>query len=296
MNDFRLRAFQAVAKNLSFTKAAQELFISQPAITKHVHELEGEYKVRLFERLGNRIALTAAGELLQEHCEHILNAYKQLEYEMHLLQGEYRGELRLGASTTIAQYVLPSLLARFTEKFPEVKVTLLNGNSFQIEEALTAHRIDLGFVEGLYRKSTLQYTFFMRDELVPVVSVKSKLARRDEIELAELPSIPLVLRERGSGTLDVVEAALYEKGWPLGDLQIRMYLGSTESIKRFLEQAECMGLVSIQAINSEIAAGLYKIIDIPGLDIPREFMFVQLQGEESGLPKLFMDFAQHYRP
>ena len=79
MNDFRLRAFQAVAKNLSFTKAAQELFISQPAITKHVHELEGEYKVRLFERLGNRIALTAAGELLQEHCEHILNAYKQLE-------------------------------------------------------------------------------------------------------------------------------------------------------------------------------------------------------------------------
>lgn len=107
MSDFRLRVFSSVAKNLSFTKASQELFISQPAITKHIQELETMYQTRLFERMGNKILLTDAGRLLLEHCEKILEDYGRLEYEMNLLRNEHTGELRLGASTTIAQYVLP---------------------------------------------------------------------------------------------------------------------------------------------------------------------------------------------
>lgn len=105
MSDFRLRVFSSVAKNLSFTKASQELFISQPAITKHIQELETMYQTRLFERMGNKILLTDAGRLLLEHCEKILEDYGRLEYEMNLLRNEHTGELRLGASTTIAQYV-----------------------------------------------------------------------------------------------------------------------------------------------------------------------------------------------
>lgn len=108
MSDFRLKVFQSVAKNLSFTKASQELFVSQPAITKHIQELETYYQVRLFERQGSKISLTVAGELLLKHSEKILEDYKRLEYEMHLLHNEYIGELKLGASTTIAQYVLQS--------------------------------------------------------------------------------------------------------------------------------------------------------------------------------------------
>ena len=107
MSDFRLKVFQSVAKNLSFTKASQELFVSQPAITKHIQELETMYQTRLFERMGNKILLTDAGRLLLEHCEKILEDYGRLEYEMNLLRNEHTGELRLGASTTIAQYVLP---------------------------------------------------------------------------------------------------------------------------------------------------------------------------------------------
>ena len=93
MTDFRLKVFQSVAKNLSFTKASQELFISQPAITKHIQELEASYNTRLFDRQGNRISLTEAGKLLLEHSKRILDNYKRLEYEMHLMQGSYRGEL-----------------------------------------------------------------------------------------------------------------------------------------------------------------------------------------------------------
>ena len=120
MSDFRLKVFQSVAKNLSFTKASQELFVSQPAITKHIQELESTYQARLFDRQGSKISLTEAGKLLLEHCGRILEDYKRLEYEMHWLHNEYTGELRLGASTTIAQYVLPPLLASYN---PQIQIS-----------------------------------------------------------------------------------------------------------------------------------------------------------------------------
>lgn len=210
MSDFRLKVFQSVAKNLSFTKASQELFVSQPAITKHIQELETCYQTRLFDRQGSKISLTEAGELLLKHSEKILDDYKQLEYEMHLLHDEYIGELKLGASTTIAQYVLPPLLANFITKFPQINLSLINGNSRGVEVALQEHRIDLGLVEGIFRLPNLKYTAFLQDELVAVVHTRSKLAVADEILPEELPNIPLVLRERGSGTLDVFERALLQ--------------------------------------------------------------------------------------
>lgn len=294
MSDFRLKVFLSVARNLSFTKASQELFITQPAITKHIQELESLYKIRLFERLGNKIVLTKAGELLQEHSERILEDYKRLDYEMHLLHNECSGELRLGASTTISQYVLPPLLARFIEKFPQVSLSLLNGNSRDVENALQEHRIDLGLVEGIIRLPNLKYTTFLDDELVAVVHTHSKLAKLDEISVYDLYNIPLVLRERGSGTLDVLETSLLRHNIRLSDLNIKMYLGSTESIKLFLENTDCMGIVSVRSISRELAVGLFKVIDIKYLEMEREFSFARLQGEESGLSQVFMQFAAHY--
>lgn len=220
MSDFRLKVFRSVAKNLSFTKASQELFVSQPAITKHIQELEAAYQTRLFDRQGSRISLTESGNLLLEHCERILEDYKRLEYEMHLLHNEYTGGLKLGASTTIAQYVLPPLLASFIGKFPQVSLSLLNGNSREIEAALQEHRIDLGFVEGVFRLPNIRYTTFLEDELVAVVRTGSKLAVGEEITPDELFHLPLVLRERGSGTLDVFERALQQHNIKLSSLQV----------------------------------------------------------------------------
>lgn len=294
MSDFRLKVFLSVARNLSFTKASQELFITQPAITKHIQELESLYKTRLFERLGNKISLTTAGELLLEHAERILDDYKQLDYEMHLLHNEYSGELRLGASTTISQYVLPPVLARFIEKFPQVSLSLFNGNSRDVENALQEHRIDLGLVEGTLRLPNLKYTSFLKDELVAVVHSHCKLVKLDEISVEEFCKTPLVLRERGSGTLDVLENSLSAHNIKLSDLNVRMYLGSTESIKLFLEHTDCMGVVSIRSISRELTAGLFKVIEVKELEMQREFSFARLQGEEGGLSQVFMQFANHY--
>ncbi len=294
MSDFRLKVFRSVAKNLSFTKASQELFVSQPAITKHIQELEAAYQTRLFDRQGSKISLTESGKLLLEHSERILEAYNRLEYEMHLLRNEYTGELRLGASTTISQYVLPPLLGSFIGKFPQVTLSLLNGNSRDIENALQEHRIDLGLVEGVLRLPNLRYSTFLDDELVAVVRTKSRLQLPEEIAPEDLLNIPLVLRERGSGTLDVIERALQQHGIKLSSLRVLMYLGSTESIKLFLENADCMGIVSVRSITKELATGIFRIIEIKDMPMLREFSFVSLQGQEGGLPQAFMQFAGHY--
>ncbi|MDO4164533.1 MAG: LysR substrate-binding domain-containing protein [Bacteroides sp.] len=293
MSDFRLKVFQSVAKNLSFTKASQELFVSQPAITKHIQELETTYQARLFERQSGKIILTDAGQLLLEHCERILEEYRRLEYEMHLLRNAYTGELKLGASTTIAQYVLPPLLADFIRKFPQVNLSLLNGNSREVEAALQEHRIAMGLVEGFHRLPGLKYTTFLDDELVAVVHTRSKLPVSDEITPDDLLRIPLVLRERGSGTLDVIERALGQHGIKLSSLNVLMYLGSTESIKLFLENTDCMGIVSIRSISRELAAGNFRIVEIKDMPMLREFCFVQLQGQEDGLAQAFMQYALH---
>lgn len=294
MSDFRLKVFLSVAKNLSFTKASQELFISQPAITKHIQELENFYQVRLFERQGSKILLTEAGRLLLKHSEKIMDDYKQLEYEMHLLHNEYIGELRLGASTTIAQYVLPPLLANFISQFPQINLSLLNGNSRGVETALQEHRIDLGLVEGIFRLPNLKYTLFFKDELVAVVHSNSRLIKSDEITPQDLLNIPLVLRERGSGTLDVFERALLQHNLKLSSLNVLMYLGSTESIKLFLEHTDCMGIVSIRSVHKELVTGSLRVIEIKEMSMNREFNFVQLQGQEGGLSQVFMRFASHH--
>lgn len=212
MIDTRLKVFRSVATLLSFTKAANELFISQPAISKHIQELEKEYGVQLFDRIGNRIQLTRAGQLMLDHACKIIDAYQNLDFDMKKLTEKSGGELRIGASTTISQYVLPELIAEFRKLYPDIRITLLSGNSHEIEDALAAGRIDLGMVEGIKRQPTFKYTPFMKDELVAFVHCSNPLAQQDEISLNLLRQTPIVLRELGSGTLDVIQKALQENG------------------------------------------------------------------------------------
>ncbi|MEG1556558.1 MAG: LysR family transcriptional regulator, partial [Bacteroidales bacterium] len=155
--DFRLRAFIAVAQQLNFTKAAKELFISQPAISKHIQELENIYGVQLFERNGSKITLTSAGEIFLKHAESITNSYKELQLEMNLWSGKFTGNLKVGASTTIAQHTLPPKIAQFIMAFPDIKLSVIMGNSEQIEQALREHTIDVGLVEGIHRKNEFKH-------------------------------------------------------------------------------------------------------------------------------------------
>ncbi len=294
-SDFRLKVFSCVARNLSFTKASQELYISQPAITKHIHELETIYNTRLFERLGNKIQLTDSGKLLLEHCDKILDDYGKLEYEMNLLKNRFVGELRVGASTTISQYVLPPLLASFVDRFPDITLNLTSGNSTTIEKELQGHSIDIAIVEGNIKQPALKYTNFMDDELVLITRVGGKWKNLEEIPVDKLKEIPLVLREIGSGTLDVIVNVLSNYNIRLSDLNIVMHLGSTESIKLYIENSDCMSIVSVRSIRRELNQERFRIVDIRDCVFNRNFNFVRLHGDDGGIPSLFMDYAMHYK-
>ena len=290
MSDFRLKVFVSVAQHLSFTKASQELFISQPAISKHIQELESTYQTRLFERQGNKIILTEAGRIFLKHSQKLLNDYEQLSYEMHLLHNSLNGKLRIGASSTIAHYVLPILLAQYKEKFPSVELSLLTGNSADIETALQEQNIDLGLVEGNNRLLSLRYTPFMDDELVAVVSGRNEIIQKEELTLHELIETPLILRENGSGTLEIIKTALSKHGLKLSDMNILLQMDSTEAIKRYIEVSNAMAIVSISAVNRELLQDRLRVVELTGLALSREFAFVQRMGVETPIANSFYDF------
>ena len=290
MDDFRLRVFITAAKTLNFTKCAEQLFISQPAVSKHIGELESRYKVQLFERSGSRLALTEAGRVMLEHAERIADGYRRLQYEMDLFTDRLGGELKVGASTTIAQYVLPQVLARFTARFPEVKVSLASGNSEQVEAALARHDTDLGLVESSARHPGFHYEPFIPDELVLIASTKGRYGRCDQVTLAELQTVPLVLRESGSGTLEVISKYLAAADVRLASLRVVMQLGSTESIKSFVRNSDAMAIVSVASIVDELRSGELRIIDIEGCTIRREFSFCWPEGRSDALAARFVEF------
>ena len=282
MSDFRLRVFATVARHLSFTKAGQELFVSQPAVTKHIRELEAQYGQRLLERRGNRVSLTEAGRLLHAHADAAAAAQQQLEDQLLALRDpeEAAGRLRLGASTTLSQYVLPALLPGFQRRYPQVELTLLNGNSEQIAEALLAGQLDLGFVEGRSKSRDLHYEPLLADELVAVRRATPAGSPPEPLPLAEALAHPLVLRERGSGTLEVLEFALREQSIKLASLPVAFYFDNTEAIKTYLEASpEALGFVSRRALTRELAAGLLEEVPIEGLRLPRQFEALWIQGQ-----------------
>lgn len=293
MDDFRLKVFITAARTLSFTRAAEQLCISQPAVSKHVAELEARYGLQLFTRRGSRLELTDAGRTLLDAAERLADDYRRLEYEMSLCTGQTEGELRLGASTTIAQYLLPPLLARFTTRFPQVRVSLLSGNSGQVEQALGDHAIDLGLVESVSRRQGLHYTPFRADELVLVARPGGPYARTESVTPEALCRIPLVLRESGSGTLEVISAALAERGIRLSQLNVVLRLGSTEGIKRFVRHSDAMAIVSAFSVVDELRSGTLRIVDLDGLPLLRDFVFVHAEAHPARLVRQFLDFARN---
>lgn len=292
--DFRDKVFICVAEHLNFTKAASELFISQPAVTKHIKELEEKLGVLLFERKGNKIYLTQAGKLSFEHLKKIRNQYQELEYELSRLQDDYKGILKIGASSTISQYLIPAVMADFHFRYPDIKLDLLNGNSFEMEQKLIQNEIDLALVENESINGKLNYSDFMDDELLAVTGSQSSFAKRKRIQVSELSQIPIALREKGSGTLQVIENQLQIHNVDLNKINVHIHLGSTEAIKNFLLKFNGIALVSERAIQKELLLNSLVILKIDKLEFNRKFRIVQSKSPASKIQKLFINFLLNY--
>lgn len=294
MLSFRHEVFFEVASLLSYTKASHVLNLSQPAISKHIKALEDGYKTSLFERTGSSIRLTDSGNILLTYLRQAREIQVRLEYELSTHHDEYnaKGELRLGASTTVALYIIPEILSAFRHLYPHIHITLLNRNSENILAALGGNQIDLGIIEGQTKTTSFNYRYYLTDEIIAVCSPKSELWSKDSITLEDLRKYPVALRERGSGTLASVKSALKVKGLKISDLKNNISLGGTEALKNFLLVDDCLGFLPLLSVKKELASRTLKQVFVEGLDVRRQFYFIQRHGSENDpMGQAFVKYA-----
>lgn len=292
MFDYRLKVFYTVANRLSFTKAANELNISQPAVTKHIKEIENQLNTKLFDRKGTTIQLTESGRILFIYAEKSRQLYRDLEFAIAQLNKQEKGKLKIGASTTIAQYILPEILAKFKSYYKDINIELVTHNSEDIATLLKSGKIDLGIVEGESKSSYFDYQKFKKDEIILVCKADHPLVNKN-FKTKDLYDVDLIVREQGSGTQEFIQNQLKKSGVDFQKLKIIMQLGSSESIKNYLLHSEAMAFLSISTILPELKNNQLNVIDIKNFSIERDFNFITLKGEQSELIDLFMKFISY---
>jgi len=286
MLDFRLKVFLTVAQRMSFTKAAAELFISQPAVSKHIKEIEKNYHRSLFERKGNVLKLTASGEILKEYALKIMALHQEMDIEINFQNEKHHGILEIGASTTASQYVLPRFIAYFRKNFPKIYINLKTDNTEKIEALLLNNETDVAVVEGKSKRSSLHYLPFQKDEIVLCTHIDTPVPPVLKT-IHKLKSLPVILREKGSGTLEIISNALNKNKIKTNELSVEIILENNESIKSYLQNSRAFAFLSISAIQNELANNKLKIIEIEGFSIERYYYIVTKTENQNPLVNLF---------
>jgi DNA-binding transcriptional LysR family regulator len=296
MLNFRLKVFWAVAKHLSFRRAAEELYLSQPAVSLQIKALEEEVGLQLFDRSGTHISLTAAGGTLLQYVEKLDALAVEAESALAPFRGEVRGRLAVGASLTIAQYVLPRLLGPFLQQNPHLEVGVTTHNSERVIEDVVEQRSALGLIEGPARRRDVTLEPVLEDELVVIAPPAHEWVEQNEIEVVQLRSVPLLLREQGSGSRLVAELALRKLGIRPRDLHVILEFDMTEAIKSGVEAGLGIGIVSRWAIRKELELGTLRTVTVRGLRMQRHFSAVYRAGPEpQGAAASFLRFVRGAR-
>lgn len=294
MADRRLQVFHTVARLLSFTKAAETLHMTQPAVTFQVRQLEEYFNTRLFDRTHNRISLTDAGARVYEYSDKIFELYGEMENAVREMTGEISGSLTIGASTTIAEYMLPALLGDFRAKYPDVSIHLKVSNTDGIVSMVENNTIDLGVVEAPVNNKNLVVDECRRDKLVAIVPPGHPKADLQKITLDELLEYPFICREEGSGTREVINEYMNNSANCQSCMDIAMELGSPEAVKGAVEANMGISVVSNATIQKELRLGTLVAIELDPI-LERPFSFVhQKQKFRVRVMEELLDFARAY--
>jgi len=293
MADRRLQVFVAVAKHRNFTRAANALFMSQPAVTFQIKQLEDLYRTRLFERRHGSIALTPAGELVLPYAEKIMALSDEMESRMGEISGEIRGPLLLGASTTIGEWLLPALLAEFNALYPQVRIRLNVANSTQIETQIVGHGLDLALIEAPAKLPGVASEVCGSDELVVICAPDYPLPAGRSIAAKTLADYEYIARESGSGTRDVSDAYFRTHKIDPQALKVQMELGSLEAVKKVVHLGLGYAIVSRAVVAPEIAAKSLRVLTLkPPLKRSLQLIYPQ-EKFRTRLADTFIEFAKH---
>jgi DNA-binding transcriptional LysR family regulator len=294
MADRRLQVFYTVARLLSFTKAAESLHMTQPAVTFQIRQLEEHFNTRLFDRAHNRISLTEAGESVYRYAERIISMYNEMENEVRKLTGDIMGLLVIGASTTIAEYVLPALLGEFQERYPQVKLRVNVSNSVGVVQMVENNEVDVGIVESPVGNKNLMVKVCWHDKLVLVCPPSHALANRKVIGVKELKDYPFLCREEGSGTREVISNYLDHNQISLNDLDLAMEFGSPESVKSAVEAGLGVSILSEATLAKELKLKTLAAIQLdPPLERPFSLVYQKQKFRVRAMEE-FLAFAQEH--
>lgn len=291
MADRRLQVFYTVAKQLSFTKAAEQLFMTQPAVTFQVKQLEEHFNTRLFERSHGRIALTPAGRLVMDYAERVLALSEEMDTRVADLTGAVGGPLLLGASTTIAEYILPKILGEFKAAHPEVQAHMTVANSETIVNRVADHTLDVGLIESPSYLPALENEVCCDDELVVICAPGHALAGRRSVKAQDLAALAWVRREPGSGTREFTDNYLRECAVSPEDLNVMMELGSPEAMKSLVETGIAVAVVSRATIAKELELGLLVAVPLAPRLIRTLSLVHPKERFRSRLVTTFVDYA-----
>jgi len=294
MADRRLQVFYTVARLLSFTKAAESLHMTQPAVTFQVRQLEEHFNTRLFDRTHNRISLTEAGHRVYGYADKIFALYNEMENGVREMTGEISGSLTIGASTTIAEYMLPSLLGDFKKRYPDINIHLKVSNTEGIVSMVENNTIDLGVVEAPVANKNLVMEKCRADHLTAIVPPDHVEAGREYFTYKDLLKYPFISREEGSGTREVINEYLELVGSNGEMLNISMELGSPEAVKGAVEAGMGISVVSAATVQKELKLGTLVAINLnPPLERPFSFVHQKQKFRMRVMDEL-LSFAQDY--
>ena len=286
----QLRVFKAVADHLSFSHAAQGLRLSQPSVSYQVKELERAVGTDLLDRLGKRVELTQAGHLLYGYVRQTLNVIDEAAIALEELQGLERGSLKVGASTTVGIYVIPTALGAFKKKHPGLAISLEIGARGLVQEKVLKNELDLAIVGPPLKDPDLVVLPFISDELVVIAPREHPLAKRRNLGLKDLQGEPFLMREEGSGTRFAVDLAARKANVRL---EVGMELGSNGAIKHAVESGLGLAILSRYAVGLEETAGKLALLDVGGFPIRRQWNIVHLKRNRLARPVAeFIEFLR----
>lgn len=287
----KLNIFKAVAYHLSFTKAAQQLYLSQPAISKAIRSLEEEFKTTFFIRKRNAIDLTEEGKSFLIYANRILDIYAEIENQFLNQNENFPPIISFGVSTTISNYIIPKVIAKFRVQFPKIKFKIRSENSDSIQNLILTQQIDFGITEGKNTNKKLQFKELMKDQIVLVTKASNNAFKNGITDLNTLSTIPMIEREQGSGTRDIIYNHLKKQN--IKELNVVVKLNSTEAIKNYLYYCDNYAFISINAIKDDLLNNKLKIVDIKDFTIERWFYFVSRTGYQSTLMEFFEKFTRN---
>ncbi|HYT33489.1 MAG TPA: LysR family transcriptional regulator [Ktedonobacteraceae bacterium] len=274
LNLHQLATFQIVAKHCSYVRAAEELHFSQPAVSAQIRQLEEALNIKLFEQIGRKTYLTLAGEELFLYSQKIFSVIDETLETMEKLRGPDHGRLRVGADTTVGTYVIPGLLGKFHQSFPEVDLSLDVVNRAALVERIMSNQIDVAIVGRVPDDIPVVIEPFAPNELVLVASPSHRLAGRVRVPLAELEKEHFLLREVGSGTRAALEIIMQEAEVPL---HVSMHMGNNSAIKQGVAAGLGIALISRAALDMELETERLVILDVEGFPIMRQWRIVHLK-------------------